>query len=87
MRLCTDAGQFKTAHRTVTRFRLEGAFPDSKRLYNQSTLRKLVVKGAWEVAVTWVGENEDLRRMLFDEAVANGQARAAPGVCPTTAQL
>lgn len=75
--LCSAAGQHKSAYRVVSRFGLEQRFPDAKRLYNQSTLRKLAQKGAWEVAAAWVGENGELRRMLFDEAVAAGQARRA----------
>jgi len=76
VRCAQAAGRYRTAVRAVRRFRLHADFPDAEALYRQSTVERMMAKGAWEVAAAFAADDGALRAAVLAGARAAGE----PGV-------
>ncbi len=58
---CLQFGHLKSAARAVKDFGLQQEFPDVEATYKRKTLDRLVGKGLWGVAATYVGDDQALQ--------------------------
>ncbi|DAZ96801.1 TPA: LOW QUALITY PROTEIN: hypothetical protein N0F65_007062 [Lagenidium giganteum] len=65
-------GSNSQAHKIVFQFSLQTQFPDVDLLYSRDGLMKLVEKQRWQMALTFVGSDATLQRLLLDHMVAAG---------------
>ncbi|TYZ58102.1 hypothetical protein PybrP1_006694 [[Pythium] brassicae (nom. inval.)] len=66
--------EFKRAHRLVHAFALQREFPD---IGHRDGLLKIIEKRKWQLALTFVGNDATLRRILFDHVAAAGEVALA----------
>lgn len=78
---CTEMGEFKIAYKVVQCYKLEEDFPDAYHLYRQSSIRKLVSKGLWDIAVSIAEEDPQLVDYLLTLALEDGDAVKIAEIC------
>ncbi|KAH7446195.1 hypothetical protein KP509_01G044300 [Ceratopteris richardii] len=78
---CTQTGLYKVAYKVVKQHKLEAEFPDAYHLYRQSSLRKLVRKGLWEVAQMLAEGDSLLIDYLVNLAVEVNDAEKLEELC------
>lgn len=69
---CIAADRLKAAVGAVRRLRLSDVFPDIEATYRQRTVARLVDKGLWQVAATFVGGDNALQARLGTVAMSIG---------------
>ncbi|KAG3196214.1 hypothetical protein PC128_g7810 [Phytophthora cactorum] len=64
---------FKRAHRLVANFNLHKQYPDVDVLYSRDGLMRLIETQRWQLALTFVGHDTTLQKVLLDHMVAAGE--------------
>eukprot|EP00252_Welwitschia_mirabilis_P021812 TRINITY_DN5709_c0_g1_i4.p1 TRINITY_DN5709_c0_g1~~TRINITY_DN5709_c0_g1_i4.p1 ORF type:complete len:570 (-),score=87.26 TRINITY_DN5709_c0_g1_i4:217-1926(-) len=72
---------FKFAYRIVKKFNLQAEFPEAYYLYMESSLRKLVDKGCWDIAESIAVEDHKLLEYLVTLAVEAGEVEMVEELC------
>lgn len=78
---CTEVGMFKVAYKVVRQHKLEADFPDAYYLYRQSSLRKLVDKGLWDVAQSIAEGDTHLIDYLATLALEDNNSEKVAELC------
>ncbi|KAL3657926.1 hypothetical protein V7S43_017125 [Phytophthora oleae] len=61
---------FKRAHRFVSTFNLQREYPDVDVLYSRDGLMRLIETQRWQLALTFVGHDSTLQKVLLEHMVA-----------------
>ncbi|KAI8465202.1 MAG: ribonuclease H-like domain-containing protein [Monoraphidium minutum] len=74
---CLELGRLKPAAKAVRALGLQKEFPDVEALYREHSLRRLMERRLWQVALSYVGQDARLQALLLGEMVAAGEASLA----------
>ncbi|ETK78100.1 hypothetical protein L915_15835 [Phytophthora nicotianae] len=64
---------FKRAHRLVVSFNLQKQYPDVDALYTRDGLMRLIEAQRWQLALTFVGHDTTLQKVLLEHMVTAGE--------------
>ncbi|KAK9829035.1 hypothetical protein WJX72_003549 [[Myrmecia] bisecta] len=74
---CLAFDRLKEASKAVRHLGLQQEFPDVEQMYRQRSLARLVDKGLWSVAATFVGEDEAYQEQLVKSMLLAGEVALA----------